>query len=60
MRQNMDLEVIFPIKDSASADLMLRKAEHLYQAGVIGRAERQAVIARYLDMVMCQPEALER
>jgi hypothetical protein len=54
MRENIDFEIIFPIKDSASAELMLSKAEHLFQAGVIGRAERQAVIARYLDMVMGQ------
>ena len=50
MRENIDFEIIFPIKDSASAELMLSKAEHLFQAGVIG----QAVIARYLDMVMGQ------
>lgn len=41
--KHLDLEVIFPIKDSTSAYLMLLKAKYLFAAGVISRAERMAV-----------------
>jgi hypothetical protein len=52
MRGNLDFRTIFPIKDAASAHLMLRKAEYLYQAGVIDRAERQVVAALFVDFIM--------
>ena len=47
MRGNLDFRTIFPIKDAPSAHLMLRKAEYLYQAGVIDRAEKQVVAALF-------------
>jgi hypothetical protein len=41
-----DIEVIFPIKDAASATLMLIKADCLYTAGIINEAEKQYVHSR--------------
>ncbi len=43
MQRAWDIEVIFPIKDSASAALMLVKADCLYAAGIISKAEKQYV-----------------
>jgi hypothetical protein len=39
-----DIEVIFPIKDAASAALMLIKADCLHKAGIINEFEK-----RYVD-----------
>ena len=55
MRGDLDFETIFPVKDEASARLMLEKAERLFQAGVIDRSERRAVLALYLSIVVGQP-----
>ena len=41
-----DSELIFPIKDAASAALMLIKADCLHKAGVISEGERQWVYSR--------------
>jgi hypothetical protein len=41
-----DIEVIFPIKDAASAALMLVKADCLHTAGIINEAEKQYVHSR--------------
>jgi hypothetical protein len=41
-----DIEVIFPIKDAASAALMLIKADCLHTAGIINEAEKQHVHSR--------------
>jgi hypothetical protein len=41
-----DIEVIFPIKDAASAALMLIKADCLHTAGIINEAEKQYVHSR--------------
>ena len=41
-----DIEVIFPIKDAASAALMLVKAGCLHTAGIINEAEKQYVHSR--------------
>ncbi|MGA8692486.1 MAG: hypothetical protein WB689_01330 [Xanthobacteraceae bacterium] len=38
-----DIEVIFPIKDAASAALMLIKVDCLHAAGIINEAEKQYV-----------------
>ena len=59
MRDNLDFATIFPIKDAASAELMLKKAEHLFDAGIIDRSERQAVIALYLKTLMSRPTAVD-
>ena len=44
MQGARDIEVIFPIKDAASAALMLIKAECLHEAGIINEFEK-----RYVD-----------
>ena len=41
-----DIEVIFPIKDAASAALMLIKVDCLHAAGIINEAEKQYVHSR--------------
>ena len=41
-----DSELIFPIKDAASAALMLIKADCLHTAGIINEAEKQYVHSR--------------
>ena len=41
-----DIKVIFPIKDAASAALMLMKADCLHAAGIINEAEKQYVHSR--------------
>jgi hypothetical protein len=46
MQGALDPELIFPIKDSASAALMLIKADCLHTAGIIDEAERQLVHSR--------------
>jgi hypothetical protein len=46
MRQKLDMDLIFPIKDEVSAALMCLKAELLFDAGVIDADELNAVIQR--------------
>ncbi len=46
MQRARDIKVIFPIKDSASAALMLVKADCLYAAGIISKVEKQYVHSR--------------
>jgi hypothetical protein len=46
MQREWDIEVIFPIKDNASAALMLIKADCLRKAGAIGEVEKQWVDSR--------------
>jgi hypothetical protein len=41
-----DIKVLFPIKDAASAALMLIKADCLHKAGIISEAEKQLVDSR--------------
>ena len=41
-----DIELIFPIKDAASAGLMTIKADCLHKAGIINEAEKQHVHSR--------------
>ena len=46
------MEVIFPIKDAASAALMAVKADSLHRAGVISEQQKQCVdskIRTFLD-----------
>jgi hypothetical protein len=46
------MEVIFPIKDAASAALMAVKADSLHRAGVISEQQKQSVdskIRTFLD-----------
>jgi hypothetical protein len=47
MQHAWDIELIFPIKDAASAALMLIKADCLHKAaGIISEAEKQWVHSR--------------
>ena len=46
MRHARDVEVIFPIKDAASAALMVIKADCLHKAGIISDREKQWVDSR--------------
>jgi hypothetical protein len=41
-----DIEIIFPIKDAASAALMVIKAECLHNAGIISNREKLWVHSR--------------
>jgi hypothetical protein len=43
MRDGLQINHIFPIKDAASARLMLAKAECMYHAGLIDAQEMQEV-----------------
>ena len=49
MQRARDIEVIFPIKDAASAALMLMKANCLHTAGIINDADKQYVHSKARD-----------
>ena len=46
MRYDLNIDLIFPMKDEVSAWLMCVKAETLYQAGIIDTNELNAVLGR--------------
>jgi hypothetical protein len=46
MKRNLNLDLIFPIRDTSSAELMAVKARCLHKAGVIGRVQK--------DMILCK------
>jgi hypothetical protein len=46
MQRAWEFELIFPIKDTASAALMLIKADCLHNAGFISHGEKQWVHSR--------------
>ena len=46
MQDILNIPLIFPIKDTASATLMLIKAECLHKAGLISEGEKQWVESR--------------
>jgi hypothetical protein len=46
MQRAWDIELIFPIKEAASAALMVIKADCLHNAGVISDGEKQWVYSR--------------
>ena len=46
MRNNLNIDLVFPIRDEVSAWLMCLKAELLYDAGIINDNELNAVIER--------------
>ena len=55
MQDNLNIPLIFPIKDTASAALMLIKADCLHKAGIIDEAEKQYVHSRartFLDVTL--------
>ena len=46
MQRAWDIALFFPIKDAASAALMLIKADCLHKAGIVSEAEKQWVHSR--------------
>ena len=46
MQRKSDIELYFPIKDVASAALMLIKADRLHKAGIINTADKRWVHSR--------------
>ena len=52
MQRVRDREQIFPVKDAASAALMLIKADRLHTAGIISEAEKQWVYSRARTFLM--------
>jgi hypothetical protein len=46
MRENLNIDLVFPIRDDVSAWLMCIKAELLYDARIINGNELNAVIER--------------
>jgi hypothetical protein len=46
MRHDLNIDLIFPMKDDVSAWLMCVKAETLYQAGIIDTNELNAILER--------------
>lgn len=46
MRISLDMELIFPIRDEPSAQLMSLKAECLLSAGLISKSEERAVLGK--------------
>jgi hypothetical protein len=58
MHRSLDMELIFPIRDKPSAQLMSLKAECLHHAGLISKSEERAVLgkaAKALTASNCQP-----
>jgi hypothetical protein len=55
MRQEFDIDLIFPMKDEISAGLMCVKAELLCEAGIIGTDELDAVLARAAEVMDSAP-----
>ena len=46
MTRSLDLELIFPIRDESSAQLMSLKAECLLSAGLISKSEERVVLGK--------------
>jgi hypothetical protein len=46
MRDRLDIDLIFPVRDTASAELMRLKADCLYAARIIDAPERRLVHER--------------
>ena len=50
MRDDLNIDLVFPIQDDVSAGLMCVKAELLYDAGIINARELNVVIGRAAAM----------
>jgi len=46
MREHLNIDLIFPIKDDVSAWVMCLKAESLYEAGITDTDEMNTVLER--------------
>ena len=51
MHDDLNIDLVFPIRDDVSAGLMCVKAELLYDAGVISAEKLEVVIERATAMV---------
>jgi hypothetical protein len=51
MRDDLNIDLMFPIRDNVSAGLMCVKAELLYDAGVISAEKLEVVIGRAAAMI---------
>jgi len=51
MRDDLNIDLMFPIRDNVSAGLMCVKAELLYDAGVISTEKLEVVIGRAAAMI---------
>ena len=51
MRDDLNIDLVFPIRDDVSAGLMCLKAELLYDAGVISARKLEVVIERAAALV---------
>ena len=56
MRHDLNIDLVFPIKDEVSAWLMCLKAESLYEAGIIDTDEMSAVLERAAAIVDQAPK----
>jgi len=54
MHRPLNIELIFPIRDEPSAQLMSLKAECLHMAGLISEREEQAVLARASEVLLAR------
>jgi hypothetical protein len=54
MHRPLTMELIFPIRDEPSAQLMSLKAECLHMAGVISEREEQTVLARASEVLLAR------
>ena len=59
MPHELDIDLIFPIKDEVSAWLMCLKAELLFDAGVIDTDEKCAVLSRAAAVLDDTPKQAE-
>jgi hypothetical protein len=51
MRDDLNIDLMFPIRDNVSAGLMCVKAELLYNAAIINASELSVVIERAASMI---------
>ena len=51
MHDDLNIDLVFPIRDDVSAGLMCVKAELLYDAGIINASELNVVIGRAAAMI---------
>jgi hypothetical protein len=56
MRRDLNIDLVFPIKDEVSAWLMSLKAEMLCEAGIIGADEMNAVRERVAAVLNQAPK----
>ena len=56
MRHELNIDLVFPIKDEVSAWLMCLKAGSLYEAGIIDIDELSAVLVRAVAVLDQNPK----